>query len=59
MCAIVEEYAEKRAKEAAKEAERQSAMAYLKMGKLSAEEIAEGLSTMSAEDVIKLQKSML
>ena len=55
MCAIVEEYAEKKAKEQAK----QMALTFLKMGKLSVEEIAEGIPLLSMEEIIELQESVL
>ena len=55
MCAIVEEYVEKREKEQAK----QVALKFLKMGKLSVEEIAEGIPLLSVEEIIELQESEL
>lgn len=55
MCAIVEEYVEKREKEQAK----QVALKFLKIGKLSVEEIAEGIPLLSVEEIIELQESVL
>ncbi len=66
MCAIVEEYAEKKAKEMleyaekkAKDREKQSALKFLAMGKLSVEEIAEGIPSLSVEEIKELQESMM
>lgn len=55
MCAIVEEYAEKKAKDR----EKQSALKFLAMGKLSVEEIAEGIPSLSVEEIKELQESMM
>ncbi len=54
MCAIVEEYAEKKAKVAAKE----TASSLLKIGKLTIEEIASSIPLLSIEEIIELQKSL-
>lgn len=51
MCAIVEEYAKEQAK--------QMALRFLRMGKLSVEEIAEGIPSLSVEEIIELQESVL
>ncbi len=55
LCAIVEEYAEKKAKDR----EKQSALKFLAMGKLSVEEIAEGIPSLSVEEIKELQESMM
>lgn len=59
MCTIIEEYAEKKAKEREKEQAKQMALTFLKMGKLSVEEIAEGIPLLSMEEIIELQESVL
>lgn len=59
MCAIVEDYAEKKAREREKEQAKQTALKFLKMGKLSVEEIAEGIPVLSVEEIIELQESVL
>lgn len=51
MCAIVEEYVEKREKE--------TAIQLIKLGKLTAEEIAASLPSLSVEEIIGLQEAML
>ena len=56
MCAIIEEYAEKKAKEREKEQAKQVALKFLKMGKLSVEEIAEGIPSLSVEEIIELNQ---
>lgn len=55
MCAIVEEYAEKKAKEREKE----TAIHLIKIGKLTVEEIAASIPSLSVEEIIKLQESVL
>ena len=55
MCAIVEEYAEKKARERKKE----MAIQLIKLGKLTAEEIAASVPSLSVEEIIKLQESVL
>lgn len=59
MCTIIEEYAEKKAREREKEQAKKMALKFLKMGKLSVEEIAEGIPVLSVEEIIALQESML
>ena len=51
MCAIVEEYVEKREKE--------TAIQLIKLGKLTAEEIAASLPSLSVEEIVGLQEAML
>lgn len=52
MCAIVEEYTEKKAKKTAKE----TTLHLLKIGKLTIEKIASSVLSLSMEEVIGLQK---
>ena len=51
MCAIVEEYVEKREKE--------TAIQLIKLGKLTAEEIAASIPSLSVEEIMELQESVL
>ena len=51
MCTIVEEYVEKREKE--------TAIQLIKLGKLTAEEIAASIPSLSVEEIIELQESVL
>ena len=58
MCAIVEEYAEKKAKAAAKETAKETALHLLKIGKLTTEEIASSVPLLSIKEIIELQESL-
>ncbi len=58
MCAIVEEYAAKKAKEAAKKADEKTARKMLMSGKFEAEEIINWVSLLSLEEVKEIQKSI-
>ena len=55
MCAIVEEYAEKRAREREKE----MAIQLIKLGKLTVQEIAASIPSLSVEEIIELKESVL
>ena len=55
MCASVEEYAE----ECVEKRDKETAIQLLKLGKLTAEEIAASIPSLSVEEIIKLQESVL
>lgn len=55
MCTLIEEYAAKHTEEKQKE----TALRLIKLGKLTADEIAASVPSLSVEDIIKLQKSVL
>lgn len=67
MCALVEEYAEKKARtlmeeyaeKKAKEREKETAIHLIKIGKLTVEEIAASIPSLSVEEIIELQESVL
>lgn len=55
MCAIVEEYAE----ECVEKRDKETAIQLIKLGKLTAEDIAASIPSLSVEEIIKLQESVL
>lgn len=55
MCAIVEGYAE----ECVAKRDKETAIQLIKLGKLTAEEIAASIPSLSVEEIIKLQESVL
>lgn len=59
MCAIVEEYAEGYAEECVAKRDKETAIQLIKLGKLTAEEIAASIPSLSVEEIIKLQESVL